>query len=179
MCARPRRHVKCPQLQQLVRNAVALLAQHGLEPTIQQVRKQSCSVATASLTSSNLSPSLFSIPMSGASQPFTVDAIIAEKTHEAGETGGGVPLADSFASIAFAAAWVTPSACAPHRCGVQFLISHLTRWLCARRFSEPTFALVSFFYSSLLLLFSSLLFISPFSLTSKLPLVIYFITCPH
>lgn len=84
-------------------------------------------------------------------------------------------MADSFGSIAFAAAWVTPTG----RRGVQFLISHPTRWLCARRFSEPTFALVCFFYSSLLLLFSSLLFISPFSLTSKLPLVIYFITCPH
>ena len=63
----------------------------GLEPTIQQVRKQSCSVATVSLTSSNLSLSLSSIPMSGASQPFTVDAIIAEKTHEAGETGEVYP----------------------------------------------------------------------------------------
>ena len=29
--------------------------------------------------------------------------------------------------------------CASHHFGVQFFISHLARWLCTRRFSEPTF----------------------------------------
>ena len=49
--------------------------------------------------------------------------------------------------------------------GVHFFISHLARWLRTRRFSEPTFRpsgeTFSFFFSSLLWLFPSLLFICP------------------
>ena len=81
--------------------------------------------------------------------------------------------------------------CASHHNGVQFFISHLTSWLRTRRFSEPTFWTLrspkslekhsvswlsyffahldllssdsfSFFFSSLLWLFPSLLFICPY-----------------
>ena len=166
LCARPRRRVKCQQLQQLVRNTVALLAQHrpwAYNPTGEKTELQRCNSKFNIFQSLSLSLSFPSPCPELRSRSLWMQSLLS------------VPVADSFGSIAFAAAWVTPTG----RRGVQFLISHPTRWLCARRFSEPTFALVCFFYSSLLLLFSSLLFISPFSLTSKLPLVTYFITCPH
>ena len=35
--------------------------------------------------------------------------------------------------------YILTSKCAPRHSGVQFFISHLARWLRARRFSEPTF----------------------------------------
>ena len=35
--------------------------------------------------------------------------------------------------------YILTSKCASRHNGVQFFISHLARWLCTRRFSEPTF----------------------------------------
>ena len=39
------------------------------------------------------------------------------------------------------ALYILTSKCASRHNGVQFFISHLARWLCTRRFSEPTFRL--------------------------------------
>ena len=94
---------------------------------------------------------------------------------------------------------ILTSKCSSRHNGVHFFISHLASWLRARRFSEPTFRpsgatnhwknsvsrlsylfahldllsseTFSFFFSSLLWLFPSLLFICPYcrKLTSKLP----------
>ena len=56
------------------------------------------------------------------------------------------------------ALYILTSKCASRHNGVQFFISHLARWLCTRRFSEPTFSRTCIFYSFSSLIFSLLLF---------------------